>query len=124
MDIKHKPWYNNPTSLFWHPADAHRSIKAVDTASGKSRKWRVGAHEAGVSCLLPLAPNQVGSGDDDGCVKLWDARQPEATAQLRQHTDYVADFAHQVLQRVCLLQAVKQGTRKPTVTEGNLSSSC
>lgn len=65
-------------------------------ASGKSRKWRVGAHEAGVSCLLPLTPNQVASGDDNGCVKLWDARQPEAAAQLRQHTDYVADFAHQV----------------------------
>ena len=73
-----------------------RSIKAVDMGSGKSRKWRAGAHDAGVSCLLPLAPGRVASGDDDGCVKLWDARQPEATAQLRQHTDYVADFAHQV----------------------------
>ena len=75
-------------------------------ASGKSRKWRVGAHEAGVSSLLPVAPDQVASGDDDGCVKLWDARQPEAAAQLRQHTDYIADFAHQVPVRrawCCLL---------------------
>jgi WD40 repeat protein len=64
-------------------------------ASGKSRKWRPEAHEAGVNALLPLAPNQVASGDDDGCVKLWDPRQAAPAAELRKHTDYVSDFAHQ-----------------------------
>ena len=64
--------------------------------SGKVKKWRTEAHEAGINALLPLAPNQVASGDDDGCVKLWDPRQPKETAELRQHTDYMSDFAHQV----------------------------
>ena len=77
-------------------ATQRRSIKAVDMGSGKVKKWRPEAHEAGINALLPLAPNQVASGDDDGCVKLWDSRQPKETAELRQHTDYVSDFAHQV----------------------------
>ena len=76
-------------------APERRSIKAVDMGSGKVRRWRPDAHAAGVNALLPLAPDQVASGDDDGCVKLWDPRQPRETAELRQHTDYVSDFAHQ-----------------------------
>ena len=65
--------------------------------SGKVKKWRTEAHErASMRFCSAAAPNQVASGDDDGCVKLWDPRQPKETAELRQHTDYMSDFAHQV----------------------------
>ena len=95
--LKGAPWQVTQERRDVTVIKMRRSVKAVDLASGKSRKWRPDAHEAGINCLAPLSPAQVASGDDDGCVKLWDPRQPAATAQLREHTDYVSGFAHQVL---------------------------
>ena len=49
------------------------------------------------------------AGDDDGLLKLWDTRQPDAIAALQAHTDFVADLAlHQ--QEHCLLSVSGAGT--------------
>ena len=49
-------------------------------------------------CLWQM--NLMASGDDEGCVKLWDPRQAsEASACFSEHTDFIADFAYQVLKQ-------------------------
>lgn len=73
-----------------------RNMKAVDMESGKVTRWQTDAHEAPINCILPLSSGLVASGDDDGCVKLWDGRQSEAVAEFSVHTDFVTDFAYQV----------------------------
>jgi len=72
-------------------------MKAVDVATSKVKKWQPEAHAAAINALLPVADNLVASGDDEGCIKLWDPRQPsEASASFSEHTDFIADFAYQV----------------------------
>lgn len=49
------------------------------------------------SRILPLngRPNHFVTGDDDGVVKLWDARQPEyagASQMFTQHSDWITDL--------------------------------
>ena len=85
-----------------------RAMKAVDVASSKVKKWQPEAHAAAINALQPLAENLVASGDDDGCIKLWDPRQPEASRSFSEHTDFIADFAYQV--RKCCLP---KGSRLP-----------
>ncbi|CAL8464774.1 g4309 [Coccomyxa elongata] len=76
-------------------ASADRNMKAVDMESGKVTRWQTDAHEAPINSILPLSSGLVASGDDDGCVKLWDGRQSEAVAEFSMHTDCVTDFAYQ-----------------------------
>ena len=72
-------------------------MKAVDVATSKVKKWQPEAHAAAINALLPVADNLVASGDDEGCIKLWDPRQAsEASASFSEHTDFIADFAYQV----------------------------
>lgn len=74
-------------------------MKAVDMESGKVTRWQTDAHEAPINCILPLSSGLVASGDDDGCVRLWDGRQSDAVAEFTTHTDCVTDFAYQVSAR-------------------------
>ena len=80
-----------------------RNMKAIDMASGKVTRWQRDAHEAPINCVHPLGSGVVASGDDDGCVKLWDGRQSAAIAEFSQHTDFISDFAYQVGVRCSLL---------------------
>lgn len=82
--------------MFLKSIVARRNMKAVDVTTGKLTRWQTDAHAAPINALLPLAGGLVASGDDDGCVKLWDGRQSPAVAEYSAHTDYVSDFAHQV----------------------------
>ncbi len=67
--------------------------------SGKVTRWQTDAHEAPINSILPLSSGLMASGDDDGCVKLWDGRQSDAVADFTVHTDCVTDFAYQVSAR-------------------------
>lgn len=77
-----------------------RSMKAVDLATSKVKRWQPEAHAAGINALLPVSEGMVASGDDEGCIKLWDPRESsEALATFSEHTDFIANFAYQV--RAC-----------------------
>eukprot|EP00891_Asterochloris_glomerata_P008612 jgi/Astpho2/8612/e_gw1.00126.35.1_t len=93
-------------------ASANKSILAVDAATGKASARREAAHASGINRLLPVSDDTFATGkasDDDGLLKLWDTRQPDAIAALQAHTDFVADLAlHQ--QEHCLLSVSGAGT--------------
>ena len=75
-----------------------RVMKAVDVATSRVKKWQPEAHPAAINALQVLPEGLIASGDDDGCIKLWDPRQAqaEAVASFTEHTDFIADFAYQV----------------------------
>ena len=75
-----------------------RVMKAVDMATSKVKKWQPEAHPAAINALQVLPEGLIASGDDDGCIKLWDTRQAQAQAlaSFSEHTDFIAEFAYQV----------------------------
>ena len=95
VDISNSP---SEQILISMPCCSCRVMKAVDVATCRVKKWQPEAHAAAINALLPVADNLVASGDDEGCIRLWDPRQAsEASACFTEHTDFIADFAYQVL---------------------------
>ena len=54
-------------------------------------------------------PNLMATGDDEGVVKLWDTRKPEAVRAYTHHFDYISDFYYEDPQRK-LLTSSADGT--------------
>ena len=71
-----------------------RSILALDTATGKPLAKLEHAHKSAVNRLKVLDKNLVATGDDDGVVKVWDARQQIACGSFAPFVDFVSDIAH------------------------------
>lgn len=77
---------------------ADKSLSVIDLTTG-SVSWRCEtAHATGINeCLLVgEATNPAGmvaTGDDDGCVKLWDVRQKKEAMSFSDHEDFVSGFA-------------------------------
>lgn len=63
---------------------AYTTGQVVDT--------RKAAHDAAINRVKRLLPNLFGTGDDDGVIKLWDPRKPEALRAYTHHFDFISDF--------------------------------
>ncbi|CAK0786967.1 hypothetical protein CVIRNUC_010181 [Coccomyxa viridis] len=94
-----------------YTASADGVMKAVDVATSRVKKWQPEAHPAAINALQVLPEGLIASGDDDGCIKLWDPRQAqaEAVASFTEHTDFIADFAYQE-KDACLVAVSGDGT--------------
>eukprot|EP00850_Spirogloea_muscicola_P019834 SM000200S05824 [mRNA] locus=s200:186435:196386:+ [translate_table: standard] len=74
-------------------ASVDRSILTTDVASGKPVARLLDAHGAPVNRVVALSETTLGSGDDDGGVKVWDTRQQLCCSAFdKVHSDYVTDF--------------------------------
>eukprot|EP00850_Spirogloea_muscicola_P020389 SM000214S06783 [mRNA] locus=s214:190588:201621:+ [translate_table: standard] len=74
-------------------ASVDRSILTTDVASGKPVARLPDAHGAPVNRVVALSETTLGSGDDDGGVKVWDTRQHRCCSAFdKVHSDYVTDF--------------------------------
>ncbi|NXC49780.1 WDR55 protein, partial [Penelope pileata] len=67
------------------------------------------APSAALSCVLPLGPHLVATGDDGGGLKVWDLRKGCAVLEAQQHEDYVSAMAVDGAGRM-LLTASGDGT--------------
>jgi len=72
---------------------AGRALGVVDLSTGKNVYTEVAAHEAPISVMTTHLDSMLITGDDEGCVKLWDLRKRVACFEWREHEDYIADFA-------------------------------
>ncbi|THH28980.1 hypothetical protein EUX98_g5204 [Antrodiella citrinella] len=54
-----------------------KGVQIIDVATGNVVETRKGAHD---------------TGDDDGVIKLWDPRKPEALRAYTHHFDFISDF--------------------------------
>ncbi|KAF7809548.1 WD repeat-containing protein 55 [Senna tora] len=68
------------------------SILATDVETGSSIARLDNAHEAAVNRLINLTESTVASGDDDGCIKVWDTRQRSCCNTFEAHEDYISDM--------------------------------
>ncbi|KAH9927959.1 WD40 repeat-like protein [Epithele typhae] len=69
-----------------------KAIHIVDVGTGVVVETRAAAHDVPINRMKRLTPHLFASGDDDGVVKLWDPRQPEAVRAYTHHFDFISDF--------------------------------
>eukprot|EP00262_Sarcandra_glabra_P007318 TRINITY_DN2001_c0_g1_i1.p1 TRINITY_DN2001_c0_g1~~TRINITY_DN2001_c0_g1_i1.p1 ORF type:complete len:352 (+),score=69.44 TRINITY_DN2001_c0_g1_i1:120-1175(+) len=68
------------------------SILATDVETGTSIVRLEDAHEAAVNRLINLTETTVSSGDDDGCIKVWDTRQRTCCNSFDAHEEFISDM--------------------------------
>ncbi|XP_058723829.1 WD repeat-containing protein 55-like isoform X1 [Vicia villosa] len=68
------------------------SILATDVESGSTIARLDNAHEAAINRLINLTESTVASGDDDGCIKVWDTRERSCCNSFEAHEDYISDI--------------------------------
>ena len=68
------------------------SVAAVNTTGNVT--WRIdNAHTSPINCIRPGPAGTFFSGDDDGCLKVWDIRQKNAALSFDLHKDFISDIA-------------------------------
>ncbi|XP_006658922.2 WD repeat-containing protein 55 [Oryza brachyantha] len=70
------------------------SILASDVETGKPIARLEDAHENGINRLVCLAETTVASGDDEGCIKVWDTRERSCCNTFHCHEDYISDMTY------------------------------
>ncbi|KAF6174161.1 hypothetical protein GIB67_033693, partial [Kingdonia uniflora] len=68
------------------------SILATNVETGAAIGRLTNAHEAAVNRIVNLSETTVASGDDSGCVKVWDTRQRTSCNSFHAHEDYISDI--------------------------------
>ncbi|KAJ6801703.1 WD repeat-containing protein 55 [Iris pallida] len=81
-------------------ASPDRSILATDVETGTELARFEKAHGAAVNRLVNLTETTIASGDDNGCVKVWDTRERaccntfDADEVLVSETTYISDMTY------------------------------
>ncbi|XP_070668059.1 WD repeat-containing protein 55 isoform X2 [Malus domestica] len=68
------------------------SILATDVETGASIARLDEAHGSAVNKLINLTESTVASGDDEGCIKVWDTRQQSCCNTFKAHEEYISDM--------------------------------
>ncbi|XP_019420308.1 PREDICTED: WD repeat-containing protein 55-like isoform X2 [Lupinus angustifolius] len=68
------------------------SIMATDVETGSTIARFDNAHDAAVNRLINLTESTVASGDDEGCIKVWDIRERSCSNTFDVHEDYISDI--------------------------------
>jgi WD40 repeat protein len=71
-------------------ASADCSILATDVETGAQVAHLENAHEDAVNTLINVTETTIASGDDKGCVKIWDTRQRSCSHEFNAHEDYIS----------------------------------
>ncbi|EMD37007.1 hypothetical protein CERSUDRAFT_137412 [Gelatoporia subvermispora B] len=69
-----------------------KALHVIDVATGVVEDTRAAAHDAAINRMRHITPHMLATGDDDGVVKLWDPRAPEAIRAYNHHFDFISDF--------------------------------
>ncbi|KAF3447858.1 hypothetical protein FNV43_RR08564 [Rhamnella rubrinervis] len=63
-----------------------------DVETGSTIARLEDAHGDAVNRIINLTESTIASGDDEGCIKVWDTRQRSCTNSFDAHEDYVSDM--------------------------------
>ncbi|KAH9729258.1 WD repeat-containing protein 55 [Citrus sinensis] len=69
-----------------------RSILATDVETGATIARLEDSHEDAIYSLINVTESTVASGDDQGCIKVWDTRQRTLCNSFDAHEEYVSDM--------------------------------
>uniref|UniRef100_A0A5B6YQA3 WD repeat-containing protein 55 n=1 Tax=Davidia involucrata TaxID=16924 RepID=A0A5B6YQA3_DAVIN len=68
------------------------SILATDIETGSAIVRHENSHGAAVNRLINLTESTIASGDDEGCIKVWDTRQRSCCNTFDAHEEYISDM--------------------------------
>ncbi|XP_042061134.1 WD repeat-containing protein 55-like [Salvia splendens] len=68
------------------------SILATDVETGAAIARLDNSHGAAVNRIVNLTESTIASGDDEGCIKVWDTRQRTCCNTLHVHEEYISDM--------------------------------
>ncbi|CAN6339981.1 unnamed protein product [Urochloa humidicola] len=69
-------------------------VLASDVETGKAIARLEDAHENGINRLVCLTETTVATGDDEGCIKVWDTRERSCCNTFHVHEDYISDMTY------------------------------
>jgi WD40 repeat protein len=84
------------------------SLVAMDLEAGEVIHSVKDAHSSPLFSMHVLSEKLVATGDDTGCIKLWDIRTFQCVMNLQENDDYISDFADS-LQKNTLLATSGDG---------------
>ncbi|KAG6593090.1 WD repeat-containing protein 55, partial [Cucurbita argyrosperma subsp. sororia] len=70
------------------------SILATDVETGSVIARLEDAHDDAVNRLVNVTSETIASGDDNGCIKVWDTRQRSCCNSFEAHEDYISDMTY------------------------------
>ncbi|KAK6915233.1 WD40 repeat, partial [Dillenia turbinata] len=70
------------------------SILATDVETGSPIARLENSHEDAVNRLVNLTESTIASGDDGGCIKVWDTRQRSNCNTFKAHEEYISDITY------------------------------
>ncbi|XP_031551133.1 WD repeat-containing protein 55-like [Actinia tenebrosa] len=73
-------------------ASKDKSLQAVDLNTGAVAHTRRKAHDSPINCLKLITDQLIATGDDDGCVKLWDRRTAQCSMEIKENEDFISDM--------------------------------
>jgi len=71
-----------------------KSLQAINVATGNIFYKEKKAHDDPINVLYRIDQNVIASGDDEGCVKLWDLRQQSCIKNYAENEDFVSDMVY------------------------------
>ncbi|XP_023918733.2 WD repeat-containing protein 55 [Quercus suber] len=71
-----------------------KSILSTDVETGSAIARLEDAHSAAINRLINLSEATIATGDDEGCIKVWDTRQRTCCNTFAAHQEYVSDMCY------------------------------
>ncbi|KAK9284466.1 hypothetical protein L1049_023639 [Liquidambar formosana] len=68
------------------------SILSTDVETGSTIARLENSHGAAINRLVNLTGSTIASGDDEGCIKVWDTRQRSCCNSFEAHEEYISDM--------------------------------
>ncbi|KAL7192799.1 hypothetical protein ACSBR2_024590 [Camellia fascicularis] len=68
------------------------SILSTDVETGSAIARLESSHGAAVNRIISLTESTIASGDDEGCIKVWDTRQRTCCNSFDVHEEYISDM--------------------------------
>ncbi|GFS39420.1 transducin family protein [Actinidia rufa] len=68
------------------------SILSTDVETGSAIARLENSHGAAVNRIINLTESTIASGDDAGCIKVWDTRQRTCCTSFNAHEEYISDM--------------------------------
>lgn len=65
---------------------------ATDVETGSAIARLENSHGAAVNRIINLTESTIASGDDEGCIKVWDTRQRTCSNSFNAHEEYISDM--------------------------------
>ncbi|KAI9098788.1 WD40-repeat-containing domain protein [Phlyctochytrium arcticum] len=71
-----------------------QSLQVIDTTTGKVTLRKPAAHADAINTLRVVGEQHtlLASGDDSGCVKIWDTRERKCVMKYHENVDFISDM--------------------------------